>query len=205
MFKVEIRSDGIHLDGYVNAVDRDSRLLPSAEGSFIERISPGTFKEALERAENVDLLVDHSRKIGSTQENNLKLFEDTIGLRAQCIVNDSEVIQKAKEKKLRGWSFGFIARNQRAEKTASGTNRRIIDKLDLLEVSIIDDKMIPCYAGTSIEERAEQEEYIEMRANFEDGEYTESIKDITKQSNKKVEDADLYKKQIEIYRLRSQI
>ncbi len=192
MFNVEIRSDGIYLDGYVNAVDRDSRPIPSADGSFIERISPGAFNDALERAENVDLMVDHKKKIGSTKDKDLKLFEDSIGLRAQCVIKDPETIQKAREKKLRGWSFGFIALSKRAEETSTGLKRRIIDKLNLLEVSIIDDKMIPCYVGTSIEERAEGNEFIEIRANIEEAEYKEH----------ETINLNAYQKQVEVYRLR---
>ena len=86
--RIEIRSDSVILDGYVNAVDRYSRTINSPTGKFIEKIEPGAFSKALERAENVDLLLDHnkSRKLGSTKEGNLQLFEDNIGLRAICTV-----------------------------------------------------------------------------------------------------------------------
>ena len=198
MMKVAFRNDSVVLDGYVNAVDRDSRPIPSADGKFIERISPGAFKEALERAENVDLMVDHKLKIGSIKEKNLKLFEDAIGLRAQCVITNPEIIQKAKKKLLRGWSFGFIAINQRAEEAKDGMRRRIIEKLDLLEVSIIDDKMIPCYIGTSIEERAEEEKEIEIRSYEDNCEYEESDS-----NNNFDDDLEKYKKKVEVYRLKS--
>ena len=40
---------------------------------------PHAFERALERAKNVDLMLNHERKIGSTTEGNLELFEDAIG------------------------------------------------------------------------------------------------------------------------------
>ena len=45
-----------------------------------------------------------------SNNNNLdieELYEDNIGLRAIVEITDSDVIEKAKKKKLRGWSFGF--------------------------------------------------------------------------------------------------
>ena len=72
---------------------------------------PGTFQRAIDRADEVKILLNHdySRNLGSTK-TNLKLYEDNIGLRAIAEITDAEVIQKAKEGKLRGWSFGFIER-----------------------------------------------------------------------------------------------
>ena len=93
--KIEIRGNSsVHIEGYVNAVGRDSRILNSpTKGSFVEMIEPGTFGKALERAENVDLLLNHNkdRKLGSTSVGNLALNEDSIGLRAEADIKDAEV------------------------------------------------------------------------------------------------------------------
>jgi hypothetical protein len=43
--------------------------------------------------------------------------------------------------------------------------RRLVEDLDIFEVSIIDDRMSPCYVGTSIEQRAEQEVVAEQRGD----------------------------------------
>lgn len=171
--RIEIRSDSVLLDGYVNAVGRDSRpLYAKREGKnvkCVEQIEPRAFERALGRAENIDLLLDHdeSRKLGSTSEGNLELFEDNIGLRAICTVKDAEVIQKAKEGKLKGWSFGQCVQSDVMEERADDIPRRIVKELDIFEVSIIDNRMNPCYIGTSIEQRAEgnaEERYTEFRA-----------------------------------------
>lgn len=165
--RIEIRNDSVVLDGYVNAVGRDSKPIITAIGKCVEQIEPRAFEKALERTNNVDLLLNHNkdRKLGSTKDGNLQLFEDNIGLRAICTVNDAEVIQKAKEKKLKGWSFGFYSNKDQIEERADNIPRRRIKDLDLFEVSIIDDRLSPCYTGTSIEQRADKEVVSEQRGD----------------------------------------
>ncbi|OLR26274.1 HK97 family phage prohead protease [Bacillus cereus] len=161
--KIEIRGNQVILDGYVNVVDRESRLLPSPRGYFKERIVPKAFEKALQKAKNVDLLFNHdkNKKLGSTQDGNLELYEDNIGLRAIATVADEQVIQKAKDKELRGWSFGFVSEKDSWEEGEAGVQKRSIEELELLEVSILD--MTPAYVATSIETRGEQTAMIEMR------------------------------------------
>jgi len=153
------------LDGYVNAVGRDSKPIITAAGRCVEQIEPRAFQRALEKADNIDLLLNHNRDrlLGSTKNKNLELYEDNIGLRAICTVTDAEIIQKAREQRLRGWSFGMYAMKERIEERAENIPRRHIEELELFEVSIIDDRGSPCYAGTSIEQRAEGEKIYEKR------------------------------------------
>lgn len=165
--RIEIRNDSVLLDGYVNAVGRDSKPVITPRGKVVEQIEPRAFQRSLERADNVDLLLDHEkdRKLGSTTEKNLELFEDNIGLRAIATVKDPEVIQKAREKKLKGWSFGMYVNKDNLEERADKIPRRHVEDLDIFEVSIIDDRLSPCYAGTSIEQRAEKEVIAEQRGD----------------------------------------
>lgn len=161
--RVEIRTNAVVLDGYVNAVARDSRELPSPRGRFVEQILPTVWDKAINKAENVKLLFNHkeNRELGSVKQGNLELFEDNIGLRAICTISDEEVIQRAKENKLTGWSFGFIPRKDEWENYKDGVQRRFIYELDLLEVSILD--KTPAYIGTSIEQRGEESLVRELR------------------------------------------
>ena len=171
--RIEIRSDSVLIEGYVNAVARDSRPMRDRKTGkrFVEQIVPGVFQRALKH-NDVDLLLNHdkSRNLGSTK-SNLILYEDNIGLRAKAEITDPEVIQKAKEKKLRGWSFGFYERDASEEDLPNGMNRRYVEEMELLEVSIIDERKLPVYEGTSIETRAEGEtiltpEPLEVRAEY---------------------------------------
>lgn len=164
--RIEIRNDKVILDGYVNAVARDSRPMLDERGEkFVEQISPKTFQRALEKSDDILCLLNHesSRVLGSTKQGNIELFEDNIGLRAICEITDSEVIEKAKQNKLRGWSFGFEALKEHEEPITDGFKRRFIDEMNLAEVSIIDERKIPCYVGTSIETRADKSSKLEYR------------------------------------------
>ena len=164
--RVEIRNDSVLIDGYVNAVGRDSKPIPYINGKFIEQIEPRAFDKALNKTDNVDLLLNHdeNRKLGSTKEGNLELFEDNIGLRAICTITDKNVIEKAKKGELRGWSFGFSVDKDRWEDTNKGYQRRYVEDLELFEVSILDNRKNPAYAGTSIEMREDKEIVAECRS-----------------------------------------
>lgn len=164
--RVEIRTNSILLDGYVNAVGRDSRRIPSVQGDFIELIEPKTFEKALERVTNVPMHLNHdkSKILASIEDGTLELFEDNIGLRAICTVSDPDIIAKAKAGKLVGWSFGFFINQDIWEDShIDGVKRRRISDLELTEVSIVDNTQKPAYVGTSVEERAEKKVLEETR------------------------------------------
>ena len=156
--KVNIRADKVEIEGYVNAIERDSKPLWSRVGQFIERICKGAFKKALKRNDDVHILLNHdwSRDLGSTKEGNLKLEEDNIGLKARATITDPEVIQKARAGELVGWSFGFSDRDVE-NSIRDGMPHRAVKDLDLVEVSILDKRKKPAYEGTLITARAEEE------------------------------------------------
>ncbi|GGE58591.1 HK97 family phage prohead protease [Priestia taiwanensis] len=180
--KVEIRGNQILIDGYVNAVDRESRVLPSPRGYFKEKIIPKAFEKALSDSKNVDLLFNHKkdRNLGSIGNGNLELYEDNIGLRASATVTDEEVIQKARNGELRGWSFAFISKKDNWSDGQDGIQLRSIEELELLEVSILD--QTPAYVGTSIEARGENTSLVEHRSHDEKVRVLEDKLDIEKRS-----------------------
>ena len=163
--KVEVRNDKIIIDGYVNAVERESKVLYDTRGEFIEKIRAGVFQKALERADNVRVLLDHEkdRELADTKSGKAKLYEDNIGLRAIVEIDDTEVIEKARNNKLRGWSFGFLCNKEDRKTNEDGIEERVVRDLDLLEVSIIDDRKYPAYIGTSIEMRDDEVKIAEYR------------------------------------------
>lgn len=200
--KIEIRNDSVLLDGYVNAVARDSRPIPSVKGKFVEQVMPKTFERALMKAENVDLLLNHdkNRKLGSIKEGNLELFEDNIGLRAICTVFDEEVIKKAKNNELRGWSFGFYINKDHWEEK-EGIQRRYLEELELNEVSILDNTRVPAYIATSIETREGQDIVKETRGE----EFKAVIEDKSQKEEKrenKTIDYSQYEKEIDFLKMK---
>lgn len=179
---IEIRADGtLHIEGYVNAVERDSRTVICPEcGKCVEQIRAGAFGEALRAAKNVDILLNHDkeRKLGSTSEGTLSLYEDSIGLRASADIRDADVISEARAGRLRGWSFGFKKLSSEIEGRANALPRRIVTSMALNEVSLIDDRYTPCYAGTSIELRADGEtDEHELRSNEDEVHFSEASED----------------------------
>ena len=156
--QIRIREDSVEIDGYVNAVERKSRLLRSRIGQFIERICKGAFKKAIERNDNIRILLNHDRNrdLGGTRDGNLELTEDNIGLHARATINDKEVVQKARNGDLVGWSFGFEDRPDGVTETVEdGIRTRNVNDLDLYEVSILDRTKTPAYEGTLVSVRSE--------------------------------------------------
>ena len=156
--KVNIRTDKVEIEGYVNAIERDSKPLWSRVGQFIERICKGAFRKALKRNDDVHILLNHdwSRDLGSTKKGNLELEEDNIGLKARATITDPEVVKKARAGELVGWSFGFSDRDV-INSIRDGMPHRAVKDLDLAEVSILDKRKSPAYEGTLITARAEEE------------------------------------------------
>ena len=166
--ELEIRNGALHVSGYVNAVERDSRRLPQrmckkARSDFVEKISAGAFGRAVSRAREVRLMFNHKRDIGGTADGTLKLSEDSIGLKAQAVFTDPEAVEAGKRGELRGWSFGFTDAVDRWEDVSDGLQRRTIDDLDLQEVSIL--SVTPAYVGTSVELRGEDVSETEYRSS----------------------------------------
>lgn len=168
--QVEVRNDSVFISGYVNAVERLSKpikeTLHGKIRTFLERIKAGVFRKALKRNENVLVLLNHdnNRVLASTKDGNAVLEEDNIGLRAEITITDEEVVTKARQGRLSGWSFGFIANDD--ELTTEGNDEiRTVTDLELLEVSILDDTKAPAYYGTSIEAREGGAKMVEIRAD----------------------------------------
>lgn len=163
--KIEIRSDSVMIEGYVNAVERNSKPLISRIGRFIERIKKGAFKRALEKGDDVLVLLNHreDRVLGSLKQGNLELHEDSIGLHARATITDEEVIRNAREGNLVGWSFGFYDVEGGVDEDIdqeSGLPLRKVRELDLREVSILNREKSPAYEGTLIMARDDSATFI---------------------------------------------
>ena len=183
--KILIRNDSVHIEGYVNAVERYSKILNSRIGKFIERVTKGAFSKALSRNDDVKIMLNHKRVIGSQKQGNLKLVEDPIGLRAEAEITDPEVVKNARDGDLVGWSFGFYDVDVE-EKEEDGIRARIVNDLDLEEVSILNRERTPAYDGTLIMARDDKPIYYsdsddvqiirEVEQDFSEPDYSEAEK-----------------------------
>ena len=170
--KIRIRNDSVEVEGYVNTIERLSKPLNSRIGKFAERIKKGAFKRALERNDDIHILLNHdwSRDLGSTKDGNLELTEDAIGLKARATITDADVVKKARNGDLVGWSFGFTDRDVDTHEEEGLTTRDVKD-LNLYEVSLLDRRKTPAYDGTLVSVRSDENIYhgsplvtqIEMR------------------------------------------
>ena len=167
---IRITKDSVEIDGYVNAVERLSKPLKDRLGEFVERVKVGAFRRALERADDVRLLLNHdwSKDLGGLKDGNLELYEDAIGLHARATITDKEVVEQAKRGELRGWSFGFTDRDVEPGEENGLTVRNVKD-LDLYEVSLINRAKVPAYDGTLVAVRSADDSTA-----LNVGDYTES-------------------------------
>ena len=141
--KIEVRENTVVISGYVNAVERFSKpIRGNLRGKvqrFIEKIKAGVFKTALKRNDKVEVRLNHDaeRVLANTQDGTAILEEDNIGLRAVVTITDAEVIAKAKNNELVGWSFGFYTNSDEVDESGEMPTRSVSD-IDLVEVSILD-------------------------------------------------------------------
>jgi HK97 family phage prohead protease len=170
---IEVRNDSVVISGYVNAVERWSKPLRAnlrgVAQRFVEKIKAGVFRTALKRNDNVKVLLNHNhdRELANTKDGTAKLEEDNIGLRAEVTITDPEVVEKARNHKLVGWSFGFYSNSDEVAQQETIATRTVTD-MDLVEVSILDERKSPAYDGTSIETRDEDGAILEIRENVAD-------------------------------------
>ena len=184
----------MEISGYVNAVERPSKVLHDRSGDFIETMKEGAFKKALARNDNVRVLLNHDKKrdLGGTKDGNLELEEDNIGLRAKAKIYDKEVIDKARKGDLVGWSFGFTDRDVDKIYDEKGLLHRAVKDLDLEEVSILDRRRTPAYKGTLIMARDDKEILLgaEMEAENVEIEEIEKPKEETPKAEERAEEQE---------------
>lgn len=186
--KLIIRADSVTIEGYVNAIERNSKPLTERGVTFVERIKAGAFGRALKRAKDVRILLNHdaSRDLGGISDGTLELEEDAIGLKARAKITDPEVIEDARHGDLVGWSFGFSDESvEQLRDEESGLPLRIVNDLKLFEVSILNRKRSPAYVGTLVSVR---DDGTEERMNISEY-YAEEVETITEEPTEATETA----------------
>lgn len=199
--EIRVKGDSVEIEGYVNAIERKSKPLWSRMGQFVERICKGAFKRALERTDDVKILLNHdwNRELGGTKEGNLELNEDSIGLHARATITDADVVEKAKNGDLVGWSFGFQDKDVENKRDEDGFPLRDVKDLDLVEVSLLDRTKTPAYDGTLVCVRADENpimfgEVTEDEINIRSEETKEELTQEKPVENKQDSHYEEYKK-----------
>lgn len=186
--KIIIRANSVHIEGYVNAVERLSKPIKERMGTFRERVSVGTFGKALKRASDVRILENHNmeRDLGGIKDGNLHLEEDAIGLKAVTDIYDARAIEDAKAGNFIGWSFGFFPIESR-DTEEDGMPIKELKEIELVEVSLLTRDHIPAYDGTLVAVRDHEEKMalgdsmladsVEIREEEETDSQEESVKE----------------------------
>ena len=169
MMNIEVRADGARITGYVNVTEKKSRPVITPRGKVIEEIEPRAFAEAISRAGNITVTVDHDKShiYASTDDGTVTLKEDAIGLHADVLIKDKNLIELAKKGKIRGWSFGMYNVKDSMEERAGDLPIRHIKALDLDHLTLVVKKS-PIYSATSVELRAGEDIELETRASLDE-------------------------------------
>lgn len=74
--QIQIRNDKVIIEGYANAVERNSKTLHDRFLEFIKRICKDAFKKAINRNDNIRILLNHNpqRDLKGTVDANLELY-----------------------------------------------------------------------------------------------------------------------------------
>lgn len=154
---VQQNADGsLFVSGYVNETGTWSQTL-GRKTKFIEKIMPGAFKRALERAENIDFLYEHDKEkiLADTQSGRLILREDDKGLYMEATISKTswgeDAFELIKDGIVKKMSFGFRNLKDEVKKNADGIRERVVHELELLEVSAV---RKPAYVQSSIAARS---------------------------------------------------
>ena len=139
----------MRLAGYAAKFDSASVPLP-----FIEKIAPGAFRKTLSETPDVRLLINHEGlPLARTKNGTLKLEEDSIGLRFDAELPDTQEARDLWTLVQRGdvdqMSFAFRVIRQ---KWSPDRTERTLTEVSLADgdVSVV---TYPAYAATSVEAR----------------------------------------------------
>ena len=180
------------VEGLVNKTEEWSHLLGTRK-RFKEKIKAGVFKRALERAKSVDFLAEHNPKylLSSTTNDSLELWEDEEGLKMRAKICPTtygkDCYALMKSGLLAHMSFGFKIRSQSWKKMLDGTFERVVNDLDLIEVSAVRN---PAYPQSAISARGftviedveiDETELVEIEERAEETEQKDNSEDILSQ------------------------
>ena len=195
--ELQNNEDGSYkIGGYINVTNRESETLYNKKNGkyFKEIMTSGVFEDALERAEEIPLLLEHNwdEKLASTSLGDLKLRENNIGLRFEATIKDESLYQKIKAGIINSCSFGFKVLRERVECINSKLDRRFVDAIELLEVSLVKN---PAYVGSLCESRSYEDELTKIREAIAD--LQEKEKELMAQlEDIEVEEAEISKEEI---------
>ena len=143
------------VEGLVNKTESWSHTLGMRK-KFREKICRGAFDKAIQTAPRIDFLAEHdsSKLLATTENGSLELWEDSEGLKMRAKICPTsygkDMYELMKSNLVRHMSFGFRVISDKWKKLSNGTFERIVDALELSEVSVVRN---PAYPQSAIAAR----------------------------------------------------
>lgn len=142
------------IGGYINVTERESEILYNKNKGkwFKETMKKGVFERALDRANDIPLLLQHDwdKKLASTSNKTLNLREDQVGLRFEAEIEDEKLYSEIRDGKINHCSFGFSVVTEQIEPINNRLEKRNVEEINLYEVSLVKN---PAYEGSIVEAR----------------------------------------------------
>ena len=152
---LDTSSGSLKVEGLVNKTESWSHVLGTRK-KFREKIVKGAFMKALSTENRIDFLAEHnaSKILATTENNSLELWEDDEGLKMRAEIcptsYGTDMYELMKSKIVNHMSFGFKVVSDKWKKLSNGVYERVIEELQLLEVSAVRN---PAYPQSSITAR----------------------------------------------------
>lgn len=177
----QLDDGSIELFGYANISERNSKRLSEKGIKFREQIRKGAWNNAIQRNDDIKLLVNHSwNKVYGSTKDNLRLYEDNIGARFSIKTSDIELINHAKNNEFKGLSFAFRCKDDKFIDDGA-IKLRYVNDMDVTEISLL--TVEPAYDGAFVEMRDKDGNLIEIR------DYKIEYEDYSGQETKILEEA----------------
>lgn len=150
-----VNDNDLIVEGLVNRTESWSFTLGMRK-KFREKISKGAFDKAIQSSQRIDFLAEHdtSKLLSTTENNSLELWEDEEGLKMRAKICPTsygkDMYELMSHNIVNHMSFGFRALSDRWKKLSDGTFERIVDALELIEVSVVRN---PAYPQSAIAAR----------------------------------------------------
>lgn len=160
-FVTRAEGDDLYIEGYFSVFNSPYQIMDGV----VEEIAPGAFADTL--SGDIRALINHDTRLvlGRTKSGTLTLREDNRGLWGSVRINPEDqdavnLYRRVQRGDVDQCSFGFYIEAETREVLEDGTVRYRIDKVRLLEVSVV---TFPAYEATSVAARAKQEADIRAR------------------------------------------
>lgn len=160
-FTVRDVGEKMYIEGYFAVFNSPYQLWEGCE----EVIAPGAFDDTLDG--DIRALTNHDTRLvlGRTKSGTLTLREDGKGLWGSIEINgnDQDAVNthsRCERGDVDQASFGFFIESETREVLEDGTVRYTINKVQLLEVSVV---TFPAYEETSVSARHRAEEQVKAR------------------------------------------